>query len=141
MFGGRGGGRGGVNPKVRGSSPRSRTMFLKKKDARIIKPSDSVQSSPESSSPVSPSVGSQRTTPAASPKGSPRASPAVSPRRSEGKSEQEPQAQGDQEPEITVAYFLFERESGGVTHLAFCNSDTVFVIDKDRVQKEGKFSI
>ena len=139
MFGGRGGGRGGVNSKVRGPSSSSRTMFLKKKDARVKpKGGDSVQSSPESSSSVSPSV--QLTTPAASPKGSPRTSPAVSP-RSEGKSEQEPQAQGAQVPEITVAYFLFERESGGVTHLAFCNNDTVFVIDKDQVQKEGKVSI
>ena len=148
--GGRGGGGGGVsNKKVMGSSSVSdRTMFLRKNSVQQVEASAQPakgQGSPTTQQKASGSPGSQ-SSPSSSPAASLRGSPPGSPsnrgptRRSERGSDQGSVSQGDQdpEPEFKVAYYLFERESDGVTHLAFIGSSTVYVIDKARVLREGK---
>ena len=138
MFGGRGGGRGGVNSKVGGSTPSSRTMFLKKKVAKG-KPSDGAQSSSDSSAPQQSPQGSPRSSRSSSL--SPHSSPdrAQSPERKVEDNKFEGPEQELQDP--VIAYYLFERESqrDGVTRLAFVDGSTVYVIDKERVLREGKF--
>ena len=141
MFRGKGRGGSGVN-----GPPSGRTMWLKKKVSVevVAKPAKSPGSlssqesprgkpSPPSSSSVSP-VGSPRGV-------SPPGSPSSRAPQNDRKSEQVPQDQGDQVPEVLVAYFLFERENDGFVRLVFCSSDTVFVIDKVKVLREGKFLI
>ena len=130
------------------SSESDRTMFLRKNRVQQVEASAQPakgQGSPTTQQKASGSPGSQ-SSPSSSPAASLRGSPPGSPsnrgptRRSERGSDQGSVSQGDQdpEPEFKVAYYLFERESDGVTHLAFIGSNTVYVIDKARVLREGK---
>ena len=137
--GSRGGGRGGgrvVPGKGTTGSPHERTMFLKKKKVQPVA-TPSTQPAKGQGSPGSHS--SSPSSPAASPRASPPGSPGSrSPTSERGSVHVD---QGDQESEFKVAYFLFEREIDGVTHLAFLGNSTVYVVDKARVVSEGKITV
>ena len=119
---------------MRVSGSPSRTMFLKKKVTQGNKSQDNGPGSSPRGSPSKPSSSSP--SPASSPTASPSGSRTGTGRQQEVKDEPKLNV-----PSILVAYFLYEREVYGTTYLAFCSSETVYIIDKEKVLEEGKISV